>query len=49
MTEMQKMGQRAKKASQVLATAGKTKKAVLFAIELFERVENDFRVGISRF
>ena len=26
MTEMQKMGQRAKKASQVLATAGKTKK-----------------------
>lgn len=32
MTEMQKMGQRAKKASQVLATAGKTKKAALFAI-----------------
>ena len=32
MTEMQKMGQRAKKASQVLATAGKTKKVALFAI-----------------
>ena len=32
MTEMQKMGQRAKKASQVLATAGKTKKTALFAI-----------------